>query len=158
VKRFHLLPLLLSVFAFNCSTLAAPLEVGGAIPKLVAQDQHGNAYTFTNGTAYLLIALDMDSAKAANQKLAAQGTGFLEKHGAVYVMDIHPMPDIGKFFALRKMRKYPQRIILIETKDTMNWAPTKANHITALKLTHEGRIEKISYWQPASEAATDLFK
>lgn len=137
---------------------AAPLEVGGAIPKLAAKDQHGDAYAFTNGTAYLLIALDMDSAKAANQKLAAQGPGFLEKNGAVYVMDIHPMPDIGKFFALRKMRKYPQRIILIEAANTTAWVPTKTNLVTVLKLTKEGRIEKISYWQPASEAATALFK
>lgn len=137
---------------------AAPLEVGGAIPKLVARDQHDGAYTFTNGTAYLLIALDMDSAKAANQKLAAEGSGFLEKHGAVYVMDIHPMPDIGKFFALRKMRKYPQRIILIETANTTDWVPTKAKHVTVLKLTKEGRIEKISYWQPATSAATEVFQ
>ena len=146
------------MLAITLRTQAAPLEVGGAIPKLSAQDQHGVAYTFTNGTTYLLIALDMDSAKAANQKLAEQGKGFLEKHGAVYLMDIHPMPEVGKFFALRKMRKYPQRIILIETKDTLNWVPTKASHVTVLKLTKEGRIEKISYWQPAAEAATELFK
>lgn len=146
------------MLAITLPTQAAPLEVGGAIPKLSAQDQHGVAYTFTNGTAYLLITLDMDSAKAANQKLAEQGKGFLEKHGAVYVMDIHPMPEVGKFFALRKMRKYAQRIILIETKDTMNWVPTKANHVTVLKLTPQGKVEKITYWQPASEAVTDLFK
>jgi len=78
------------------TTQAAPLEVGGAIPKLTAKDQHGAAFTFTNGTACLLIAMDMDSAKAANEKLAAEGAGFLEKHHAVYVMDIHPMPEVGK--------------------------------------------------------------
>lgn len=143
----------------SCLTLpAAPLEVGGQIPAIAAKDQHGASYIFTNGTAYLLIALDMDSAKAANQKLAAQGTGFLEKQNAVYLMDIHPMPAIGKYFALRKMRKYPQRIILIETANTMNWAPTKANHVTVLKLNSEGRIAKIAYWQPATETARSLFE
>ena len=65
------------------------------------------AYTFTNGTACLLIAMDMDSAKAANQKLAAEGAGFLEKHNAVYLMDVHTMPAVGQFFALRKMREIP---------------------------------------------------
>ncbi len=149
---------ILSWFCCNLAVSAAPLEVGAAIPALSAQDQHGVAYTFTNGTAYLLIALDMDSAKAANQKLAEQGAGFLDQHGAVYLMDIHPMPDIGKFFALRKMRKYPQRIILIETAGTMNWVPVKANHVTLLKLTPAGKVEKIAYWQPASEPVTDLFK
>lgn len=158
MKRFRLSALIALALAITLPAQAAPLEVGGEIPKLSAQDQHGVAYSFTNGTAYLLIALDMDSAKAANQKLAEQGKGFLEKHGAVYVMDIHPMPEVGKFFALRKMRKYPQRIILIETANTMAWVPTKTNHVTVLKLTQEGRIKQISYWQPASAAVTDLLK
>ncbi|MGC3957690.1 MAG: hypothetical protein QM813_06995 [Verrucomicrobiota bacterium] len=158
MKRFWLLSLIALALAVTWMAQAEPLEVGGEIPKLSAKDQHGVAYTFTNGTACLLIAMDMDSAKAANQKLAAEGTGFLEKHNAVYLMDVHTMPAVGQFFALRKMRKYPQRIILIETANTMNWVPVKTNHITVLKLTKEGKIEKISYWQPTSETATNLFK
>lgn len=158
MKRFRFSALIALVLAITLPTEAAPLEVGGAIPKFSAQDQRGVAYAFTNGTTYLLIALDMDSAKAANQKLAEQGKGFLEKHGAVYLMDIHPMPEVGKFFALRKMRKYPQRIILIETKDTLNWVPTKTNYVTVLKLTPQGKVEKISYWQPASEPTADIFR
>jgi hypothetical protein len=158
VRRIILPALFVALFICCAPTHAAPLEVGGAIPKLSAQDQHGKAYAFTNGTGYLLIALDMDSAKAANQKLAAEGAGFLEKHQAVYLMDIHTMPEIGKFFALRKMRKYPQRIILIETAATMSWVPTKPNHVTVLKLAPEGRVEKIAYWQPASAPAPDAFK
>lgn len=158
MKRFRLSAFIALALAIILPAQAEPLEVGGKIPKLSAQDQHGVAYTFTNGTACLLIAMDMDSAKAANQKLAAEGSGFLEKHNAAYLMDVHTMPAVGQFFALRKMRKYPQRIILIETKDTMNWVPVKANHVTVLKLTKEGKVEKISYWQPATEAATNLFK
>ena len=48
--------------------------------------------------------------------------------------------------------------MLIETANTMNWVPVKTNHITVLKLTPEGRIQKIAYWQPATEPATGLFK
>jgi hypothetical protein len=136
---------------------AAPLETGGSIPKISARDQHGADYVFTNGTAFLLIALDMESAKAANKKLAEQGAGFLEKHGAVYLMDIHAMPGIARYFALPKMRKYPHRIVLMETADALNWVPAKAGHITILKLTPEGRIKTVSYWQPAAEPAADLF-
>lgn len=158
MKRFRLPALITLALAFTLLAQAAPLEVGGEIPKISALDQHGVAYTFTNGTACLLIAMDMDSAKAANQKLAAEGTGFLEKHNAVYLMDVHTMPAVGQFFALRKMRKYPQRIILIETANSMNWVPVKTNHITVLKLTKEGKVQKISYWQPATEAAGDVFK
>jgi hypothetical protein len=158
VKRFIALALTTAALLAASVANATPLEVGGAIPKISAKDQHGAAYTFTNGTAGLLIAMDMDSAKAANQKLAAEGAGFLEKHNAAYLMDVHTMPAVGQFFALRKMRKYPQRIVLIETANTMNWVPTKTNHITVLTLTPAGRIQKIAYWQPATEPATGLFK
>lgn len=137
---------------------AAPLQVGDAVPKISAKDQHGKDYNFTNGTTCLLIALDRDSAKAANHQLAEQGAGFLEKQGAVYLMDIHTMPAIGRFFALPKMRKYPQRIVLIDSADSLNWVPVKPEHVTVLKLTPEGRVERISFWQPANEPVTDLFK
>lgn len=148
---------LLAFSLFCLPALAAPLEIGDAIPKLSAKDQHGSAYAFTNGTSCLLIAMDMSSAKAANQKLAEQGAGFLEKHNAAYLMDIHTMPDIGKFFALRKMRKYPQRILLIETSDTMNWVPVKPGHISVLTLTPAGQIKQIRFWNSSSEPVTSLF-
>jgi hypothetical protein len=148
----------LGILLLCLPALAAPLEVGGAIPKISAKDQHGAAYTFTNGTAGLLIAMDMESAKAANQKLAAEGTGFLEKHNAVYLMDVHTMPAVGQFFALRKMRKYPQRILLIETADTLSWVPVKPKHITVLKITPAGKIANISYWQPTNEPVAKALK
>lgn len=137
---------------------AAPLAVGDAVPAISAKDQHGAAYTFTNGTAFLLVAVEMDTAKAANKKLAEQGAGYLEKHSAAYLMDIHPMPGIAKVFALPKMRKYPHRIVLIETKGVLNWAPTKPGHVTVLVLTPAGRVQEIAYWQPATEPVTGLFK
>lgn len=137
---------------------AAPLAVGDAIPAIAAKDQHGAAYTFTNGTAFLLVAVEMDAAKAANQKLAVEGTGFLEKHRAAYLMDIHPMPGIAKVFALPKMRKYPHRIVLIETKGVLNWAPSKPGHVTVLTLNAEGRVQKIGYWNSAGEPASTLFQ
>jgi len=59
---------------------------------------------------------------------------------------------------MRKMRKYPHRIVLIETADTPNWAPVKAGHVTVLKLTADGRIANITFWQPASEPVAGLFK
>jgi hypothetical protein len=140
------------------ATTAAPLAVGDAIPAITAKDQHGAAYAFTNGTPHLLVAVEMDAAKAANQKLTEQGAGFLEKHGAVYLMDIHPMPGIAKVFALPKMRKYPHRIVLIETKGVLNWAPTKAGHVSVLSLTPDGKVSKIAYWNPTTDSASSLFK
>jgi hypothetical protein len=158
MKTFASIAVLLGIWLTPIAATAAPLTVGDAIPAITAKDQHGAAYTFTNGTTHLLIAVEMDAAKAANQKLAAEGAGFLEKHGTAYLMDIHPMPGIAKVFALPKMRKYPHRIVLIETKGVLNWAPTKPGHVTLLTLTPAGRISKIAYWNPASDAAATLFK
>lgn len=158
MKRFALPILVVFLLAPGLIIHAEPLAVGDAVPAISAKDQHGNDYTFTNGTAYLLVALDMDSAKAANKKLAEQGAGFLEKHGAVYLMDIHTMPGIAKFFALPKMRKYPQRIVLVEAADALSWVPAKANRVTVLKLTTEGHIEKIVYWDAATEPVADVFQ
>lgn len=137
---------------------AGSLHVGDTIPKISGNDQNGKSFLVTNGAAYLLIAVDMQSAKAANQKLAAEGSGFLEKKGATYCMDIHTMPAIGKFFALKKMRTYPQRILLIEIAGAMDWVPTKPERVSVLKLTVDARIEKIAFWDPTKESAADAFK
>jgi hypothetical protein len=150
--------LVLGILLGGLSAGAAPLAEGDAVPAISAKDQHGAAYTFTNGTAYLLVAVEMDAAKAANKKLAEQGAGYLEKHKATYLMDIHPMPGIARMFALPKMRKYPHRIVLLETKGVLNWAPTKAGHVTMLSLTPVGRIQKIAYWKPETELVSGLFQ
>lgn len=138
--------LLCAACALGLPAFAAPLAVGDAIPPIIAKDQHGASYTFTNGTAFLIIAVEMEVAKSANRKLAEQGAGFLEKHGAVYLMDIHTMPDIGRFFALRKMRKYPQRIVLVDSAETLAPVPAKPGEATLIALTTAGRIQAIRFW------------
>ncbi len=138
--------------------LGAELVVGDAVPAITANDQNGLPYTFTNGTQCLLIAMEMDSAKAANHKLANQGAGFLEKHGAVYLMDVHTMPAIARVFAFPKMRKYPQRIVLVDAPDALNWVPVKPGQITVLSLTGAGHVNKISYWDPAKDSVTKMFE
>ena len=153
------MPILIGVMLWSAFIAqAAPLKVGDAIPLITAKDQHGANYVFTNGTAYLLIVQDMENAKAANHKLAEQGGGVLEQHGAVYLMDIHTMPGIARFFALPKMRKYPQRIVLSDTPDALNWVPAKTGYATILKLTSAGHIEKISYWQATRESLKDVLR
>jgi hypothetical protein len=94
----------------------------------------------------------MACAKTANQRLAAAGSGFLEKHQAAYLMDIHTMPAIGRFFALPKMKKYPQRIVLVEDAATLASFPTQPERVTVLAISPAGRVKKISFWDPAREA------
>lgn len=151
---------LLTVFGFCLlclSTAAAPLAAGDPAPSFSAPDQHGVEFNSTNGVRFLLVAVGMAPAKAANQKLAAAGAGFLEKHSAAYVMDIHTMPGVARFFALPKMRKYPQRIVLVDSAQTLAAVPTQPGMVTVLAISPAGRIEKISYWDPVKEPATVCF-
>lgn len=142
-----------------CRTVpGAPLQVGDAVPAFAAKDQHGAAYSFTNGAAFLLVATERRSAKSANQKLAGEGAGFLAKHHAAYLMDIHAMPAVARYFAFPKLRKYPQRIVLVDNAETLSRVPVQPGRVTILKLTPDGRIAKISFWQPASEPVVDVLK
>jgi hypothetical protein len=133
------------------SVRAAQLTVGDAVPSISANDQHGEEFVFTNGVQFLLVAMERASGTSANHKLAEQGAGFLESRRAVYIMDIHTMPFVARLFALPKMRKYPQRIVLVETAGMLAWVPVQPGRVTVLALTSEGRIQKISYWNPDSE-------
>jgi len=136
---------------------AAPLKVGDAVPSIQAKDQFGVSYTFTNGTRFLLVAVEMNAAKSSNRKLSDQGKGFLEMHGAVYLMDIHPMPSIARMFAFPKMRKYPQRIILMDSENALAWVPVKPGCLTVMALTPDGHIRAISYWNPETNPVATVF-
>ncbi len=128
--------------------------MGDPVPTISAKDQHGKEFILTNDIRVLLVATEMAPAKAANLKLGAQGAGFLEKHQAAYLMDIHTMPAVARFFALPKMKKYPHRIVLIETAETLRPFPAKPDCVSVLTLSPAGRIEKIGYWNPDLEAVS----
>ncbi len=151
--------ILILVFCLLCfNGVAGTLNTGDSVPPISAKDQHGINYTFTNGTKYILIAVEMGPATTANHKLAEQGAGYLEKHAAVYMMDIHTMPSVGRFFAFPKMRKYPERIILIDAPHVLDWAPVKTGCLTVLELTPTGHIKHIGYWNPGSEPVSVCFQ
>jgi hypothetical protein len=137
---------------------AAPLAVGDAVPVISAKDQNGKEFTFTNGLQFLLVSTDMACGKFANQKLAEQGADFLGKNQAAYLLDIHTMPAIARSFALPKMRKYPLRIILVESAETLAAVPAQAARVTVMALTPAGRIRKISYWDPTREPVAGWLK
>ena len=142
----------LSLFLLCVSAPAAQLAVGDAVPAIAARDQHGVAFQFTNGLRCLLVVTEMAASKSANQKLAAADADFLEQHHAAYLMDIHTMPGVARVFALPKLRKYPHRIVLVDDAKTLADFPTQPGRVTVLALTPAGRVEKISYWDPAREA------
>ena len=146
------LPAILAFCLFRLPISAAELlAVGDTVPKISAKDQHGKEFLFTNNLQVLLIAVEMSPAKTVNVQLAGQAAGFLEKHSAAYLMDIHAMPGIARYFALPKMRKYPHRIILIESEAAVKAFPVKPGCVTVLVLSSAGNIEKINYWNPEQD-------
>lgn len=150
--------LLLALVGFLMpAACAAPLAIGDSLPPITAQDQHGLAFNSTNAFQFLLVATEMDCAKAANKALAEQGAGFLEQHHAAYLLDIHTMPGIARFFAFPKMRKYPQRIILVDSAEALAAFPRQPCRVTVVRLTPAHRVASISYWDPETEPVAGCF-
>lgn len=145
-------------FASAAVVRAAPLAAGDAVPAFSANDQFGREFKFAPGIKFLLLSFDMAASRAANQKLSSLGTNTLGKAGAVYVMDIHTMPAVGRFFALPKMRKYPFRTVLAETPELLAAFPREPEKITVLALSPAGKILKIRFWNPAEAGAEKLFE
>ncbi len=137
---------------------AASLAVGDALPTMASKDQFGKDFILTTNVQFLLVATEMNSAKVANQKLAEQGLDFLEKHNAAYLMDVHTMPAVARWFAFPKFRKYPHRIVLIDSAETLAAVPAQTNCVTLLAISPARRIKKISYWNPVAEPVTAIFK
>ena len=140
------------------SVHAAQLTAGDAVPPISAKDQHGTNFTLTTNVQYLLVVTEKSAAKSANQKLVEQGAGYLEKHRAMYLMDIHTMPTVGRWFAFPKLKKYPHRIILVDSADALAKFPTQPGCVTVVKLTPVGRVERIRYWNPTKEPASVCFE
>ena len=130
---------------------AAELKPGDVIPEFSAKDQHEQEFTWKPGPRFLLVSFDMSTGKAANQALAAEGADFLDSKKAVFVSNIHGMPGIGRVFALRKMRKYPHRIILADQENLLAPYPAQKDCVTVLSLDSTGVIESIIFWKPAKE-------
>ncbi len=150
------LALVLGTSLFNFSAHAAQLVVGDLAPVIVVKDQFGKELIFTNGVRYLLIAVERACATSANQQFTVAGGGFLEKHQACFVMDIHKMPAVARWFAFPKMRKYPHRVGLVDSAAMLQNFPLQANRVTVLELGSDRRIRAIKYWDPTKEPAGQL--
>jgi len=150
MKRLTCWFLLLAIALVCLPVGAATLAVGDALPEIKAQDQFGTNFILTTNVQFLLVAVEMESSKVANQKLATLGADFLKNNSAAYLMDVHTMPSVARFFAFLKLRRYPHQIILVDSAETLANIPVRVNHVSVLKIS-SGRIEKISYWNPASE-------
>ena len=146
--------LLLTVLTISAN--ATELAVGDSVPSFSAKDQFGKGFKFGPGLHFLLLGFDMSVGKKATTQLTALDPGWLERHSAAYVLDIHTMPTIGRVFALPKMKKYPERIILVDDDKTLADFPREDGRVTVLVLSIAGKIREIRYWDPANTNITAL--
>ncbi len=111
MSKFWKLLILLLCFMV-APAFAGRLAVGDAMPAITANDQHGVPFVLTTNIQTLLVATEMDCAKSANRQLAAQAAGFLDKHKAGFLMDIHSMPGIARPVRLPENEKIsaPHRV------------------------------------------------
>jgi len=154
--RFYSLLFLLFGFVV-APAFAGQLAVGDAIPAITAKDQHGIPFVLATNIQTLLVATEMDCAKAANRQLAAQAAGFLDKHNAAFLMDVHSMPGIARMFAFPKMKKYPHRIVFIDSPTVLTNFPSQTNRVAVISL-NAGRIRRIGFWDPGNESAEKCFQ
>ena len=127
---------------------AEHLGVGDSLPAFTGEDQHGEAFELSPAVQSLLISFDMATARAANAYLADQGAEFLDQYRATYIANVHGMPSVGRFFALRKMRRYPHRIVLSEAEQTLDPFPRQEGRLTVIKLGDDGRVASVDFWDP----------
>lgn len=137
---------------------AEPYAKGSKIKPFQAKDQFEQAYTFdAKTTRFLLVSHDMDTGKKANGSLTTQGKEYLPGKKAIYLANIHGMPGIGRMFALPKMKKYTHRIILGDDAALIADFPEQKGKVTVLKL-NAGKVDSISYWDPAAEGVDKFLK
>ena len=124
---------------------AAPVEPGSALPTLTLTDQHDKPWTVAPSTKQLLFAADKAGSDFANAVLAAQGPGFLNQGGVVYLADISAMPAlVTRMFALPKLRELAFPIGLARDAALTAELPRQSGHVTVLDL-NQGVITKIRF-------------
>jgi nitrous oxide reductase accessory protein NosL len=143
---------------------AAPLfadtetyKPGDAVETFTVNDQHEKAYTLEPGVETIVVSFDMGNGRKANSWFEKKGTGFLEEHHAVYIANINGMPGIGRMFALPKMRKYPHRILLAETGETLTRFPKEDDKLTVIHLDADEKVTSVEFVDPKDGLST-VFK
>jgi hypothetical protein len=154
------LPRFLSALALLLTTsyagafAADKYKVGDTFAPFTTKDQHEKSYTYEGGVCLVIVAFEMGAGKAANAYLEKQPAEFLDTHKAIFISNIHGMPGIGRMFALPKMKKYPQRILLADEENFLSRYPARENLLTVVSLDDKGVITGIRHVNPKKDMAS----
>lgn len=128
--------------------VAAPIKVGTPLYKLNSfeyETPHGRKMRVSKKTTLVIIAFDKDTGRLVNDYLDTKSPYYLQKKHAVYIADIHKMPDIiTTMFALPKLQKYKHLIYLHYGEIFSQDVPTKNEKVTLLYVRN-AKIDKISF-------------
>lgn len=134
----------------------APYQVGDVFAAFTVRDQHDVPFTAAPGEnlRHLIVSYTMGTGKDVNRHLERKGAGYLEKHDAAFLADIHGMPGVGRVFALPKMRRYPHRILLGDDAHLLDRHPRAENRITMFSFDAKGVITAIRQLDPETQLDT----
>ncbi len=141
--------LLLSLLATPVG--AEPLGVGDALPPVTLEDQHEVEHRVDASVSLILFSRDMDGGGVIRalldpESLGEAPAGFLERHGAVCVADVHRMPGlIRRAIAKPRMRKRPYPLLLDESGEATAAWPSADEQATLLRL-REGRLVEVAHF------------
>lgn len=138
------------------------LEKGDLFPEINSQDQHGKSFELPSDEreiSFVLVSFDMATGKRANGELADLGSEFLPENDAVFMANIYGMPAIGRFFAFRKMKKYPHEIIFADKEGLLDNFPKEEAKVTVFSLDKTTReIQSIAFWDPGKQDLKQLLQ
>lgn len=142
-------PALLAALALAATAAAeeagAPLAVGGTLPALALEDQHGESGAVDAGAKLLLFTRDMDAGRVVRAALEEDGAALLESRGAVYVSDVSRMPGlILRLMARPSMRRRPYRMLLDTEGTATRRLPSAEGKVSVIALDAL-RIEAIDF-------------
>ncbi len=146
-----------SVFVWVVAVLvgglrAAEMRVGEVLPAFAVKDAKEQPYDYAPGALKLLVvSYTMPTGKAVNKYLEAKGATYLEGYQAAFLADIHGMPQIGRLFALPKMKKYPHRILLADSDTLLAAHPRQEDKVTVFHFDAKGAITQIRFLDPDKE-------
>jgi len=131
------------------------LNIGSKI-DFTLPDQFDRPHTLSKDTKLLIFAFSKESGHAIKEFLKNRPKDFLDKHKAIFIADISPMPVvIRNTFALPDLKKSPFSVLLIydkelskkikpnEKRDQIVVATLKDKVITDIKYIPNDKVETI---------------
>lgn len=149
----HILTLLL---ALPLAALAAPVELGHALPQLTLKNQHGQEWHIAPDTRTVLFAAGRQASNRMLSVLAAQPKGFLAKRQAVYLAELSKMPGfITRSFALPALREQPFEVgVSLDEPQLADW-PRQDDAVTLIRLDG-GRVTHFEFLTTEAQVRSAL--